>query len=66
MSKKTEKLKKSPPKPKTFEEIKAQMDEFNKKHGRKVYISRGKLGFCKNEGCPRRRRPKSAYCGKDR
>ena len=53
-------------KEKSFEEIMEENDKANKDlpAKKKRYVSRTKLGFCKNDGCNNKRRAGSAYCGK--
>ena len=52
---------------KKYKDIQKGVGKTNKEQKRKgktkIYISRTKLGFCKNEGCNNKRRDKSAYCG---
>ena len=53
---------------KTYNQIEKEAARLNKKDKRigekKIYVSRTKLNFCKNDGCNDRRRHGSAYCGK--
>lgn len=49
----------------TFDQKVEEISKLNKDMPakKKFYISRTKLGYCKNNGCDKQRRPKSAYCG---
>lgn len=51
----------------TYNSIAEQADKTNKdlklKGVDKIYVSRTKLGYCKNDGCNNKRRDCSAYCG---
>lgn len=49
----------------SYQELKEKTDEANqtRKEKDKLYISRTKSGFCKNEGCENKRKHGNAYCG---
>ena len=53
-------------KEKKYSDTIKEVEEKNRNlHGKdKLYVSRTKLGFCKNEGCDNKRRHGSAFCGK--
>lgn len=58
--------KKKKKKPITYSDIEKGVKEHNENKGtkNKMYVSRTKLRYCKNDNCNNKRRAKSAYCGK--